>query len=65
MGMSEVIELFTLIFHVILIFMGVLIAILVLSAYGRYRIMKIKVSFMASMLLAGFFTAISGITELI
>lgn len=63
--MSEIIGLTRLILHVILTSAGVLIVILVLSVYNRYRAMKIKAGFMTSMLLAGFFTAMSGITELI
>lgn len=65
MGMSEVIELLSLIFDVILTFFGVLIVILILKVYDLYRIMKINRSVMTPMLFAGLFTAVSGITELV
>lgn len=63
-GMSEVIELTSLLSHAILTFLGVLIVILILRVYSLYRIMKINRSVMTPMLFAGFFIAISGITEL-
>lgn len=62
--MPEVIESTTLLFHVLLTLVGVFIVIVILRVCKFYRIMKINRSVMTPMLFAGFFTALSGITEL-
>lgn len=51
--------------HVLLMVMGILIIIVILKVYNLYQTMKIKRSVMTPMLFAGFFAALSGITELI
>lgn len=64
MSLSEVINLTIPMLHVILIVLGSFVVIFILKVYDLYRVMKINRSVMTPMLLAGFFTAISGITEL-
>jgi len=65
MGMSEVIESTNLILHILLTLLGVFTIVLILKVYGLYRTMKINRSVMTPMLLAGLFTAFSGIAALV
>lgn len=61
----DVLESTKLILHVLLTVVGVFIAILIFRVYDLYKKMRINQSVMTPMLLAGLFTALSGITELI
>jgi len=51
--------------HVLLLVIGLLIVIVISRVYNLYQTLKINRSVMTPMLFAGFFTAMSGITELI
>jgi hypothetical protein len=61
----EVLELTELTLNALLLIIGVGIIALILKVYELYRTMKINKTVMSPMLLAGFFMALSGVTELV
>jgi hypothetical protein len=61
----EILELTELTLDISLLIIGIGIIILILKVYKLYQKMKINKTVMSPMLLAGFFIAFSGITELI
>jgi len=61
----EILKLIELTLDAFLLIIGVGVIVLILKVYKLYQVMKIHKTVMSPMLLAGVFTALSGITEII